>query len=104
MSDRQLQPHDIRQGADEKIARSVTVTSWGTTPTDVTVKTYDLSGATPTDVSATVHTGAPSVAGDVITTPLIGGLVAGRAYRVEIKFTASNGNTFEPFFIIAAEA
>jgi hypothetical protein len=46
--------------------------------------------------------GSASVAGDVITTPVVKSLVAGTQYRLEIKFTVS-GNIFEAFGFIDAE-
>jgi len=103
MTDRQLLPLKILQGVDERISRSVTVTSWGSTPTAVTVVAWDVTVTPWTNVSSTILTGAASVAGDVITTPLIGGMTAGKTYRIEITFTVASGNTFQPFFIIMAE-
>ena len=47
-------------------------------------------------------TGSASVSGDVITTPLISGLVNGTQYRVEVKWVVG-GNTFETYFWLYGE-
>jgi hypothetical protein len=90
------------QGNDETIIYSVTTTSWGSTPTNVSVKAYDVTGGTRTDVTSTVLSGNATVVGDVITLPAVTGLTAGKGYRVEVKFT-SGGNTFEPYIEVQAE-
>ena len=89
------------QGVDEAIAYAVTTTPWGSEPTSVSVKAYDLS-TNKADVSSTVLSGTPSVAGDVITLPLLTALVDGHRYRVEVKWVSS-GNTFECWFEVQAE-
>lgn len=73
----------IQQGADEVRPYKWTTTPWGSTPSSVTVTLYDGD----TDVSATNLSGSASVAGDVITTPAVTGLTAGKVYRLEIKCT-----------------
>lgn len=90
------------QGNDETIIYSVTTTPWGSTPTNVSVKAYDVTGGTRTDVTSTVLSGNATVVGNVITLPALTGLTAGKGYRVEVKFT-SDGNTFEPYLEIEAE-
>jgi hypothetical protein len=89
----------LTQGEDEQIAYTLTTTPWGSSPSDVSVVLKNSSG---TDVSATYLSGSASVAGDVITTPVVKSLVAGTQYRLEIKFTVS-GNIFEAFGFIDAE-
>jgi hypothetical protein len=84
---RQVIQSPIEQGADEEIAYTVTTTPWGSDPSDVVVKAYNLSAGY-TDVSQDVLTGNPSVNGDVITTPVVGTLT------IEIKFTVG-GNIME---------
>lgn len=86
------------QGADEKIAYTVTTTPWGSSPSTPSVVVKDDTGA---DVTATVTSGSTTVAADVITLLFIQTLTAGEVYRVEIKFT-SGGNVFECFMIIHA--
>lgn len=90
------------QGNDETIIYSVTTTSWGSTPTNVSVKAYDVTGGTRTDVTSTVLSGNATVVGDVITLPALTGLTAGKGYRVEVQFS-TGGNTFEPYLEIQAE-
>lgn len=90
------------QGKDEIIAYELTTTPWGSSPTSVAVTLWDVTAATWTDVSSTMLSGAASVAGDVITTPLVTGLTAGSTYRLEVKFS-TGGNTLEAYAVIQAE-
>lgn len=90
------------QGKDEIIAYELTTTPWGSSPTNVAVTLWDVTAATWTDVSSTMLSGAASVAGDVITTPLVTGLTAGSTYRLEVKFS-TGGNTLEAYAIIEAQ-
>lgn len=88
----------VTQGVDEQIARKITTTPWGSDPTAVSVVVKRDGG----DVTSTVMpTGSPTVAGDVITLPVLKSLSAG-IYRVEVKFT-SGGNVFETYFKVIAE-
>lgn len=88
---RRIKESPLVQGVDERIAYLLTTTPWGSSPGTITVV---LKSAAGTDVSATYLSGAASVAGDVITTPIIHSLVNDTQYRLEIKFICS-GNTFE---------
>ena len=90
------------QGNDETRIYTITSTPFGSTPTNVSVKAYDVTGGTRTDVTSTVLSGNATVVGDVITLPALTGLTAGKGYRVEVKFT-SGGNTFEPYIEVQAE-
>jgi hypothetical protein len=58
------------------------------------VKLYDITQGGSSDVSATKLTGSASAGGDVITLPVISGLVSGNRYRLDIKFT-TGGNILE---------
>ena len=89
------------QGIDEQVAYTITTTPWGTTPSAVAVKAYNVTTGF-TDVTATVLSGAASVIGNVITTPLVKSLTEGTLYRIEVKFTCS-GNILECYFEIQAE-
>ncbi len=89
------------QGEDEQIAYSITTTPWGSDPSSVVVVVKDES-ADFADVTDTVTSGSASANGDIITTPIIKSLTAGRTYRVEVKF-ASGANVFECYFRIRAE-
>lgn len=92
----------LKQGTDESIVYSITTTSWGSSPTNVIVKGYDVSTGGRDDVSTNILSGSASVSGDVITLPVIQSLLANKTYRIEIKFT-SGGNTFEPYLLIQSE-
>jgi len=96
---REIIESPLVQGADESIAYVLTTTPWGSSPTSVAVKVYDVL-ASDTDVTSTIiPSGTPSVNGDDITLPALKSMTAGKRYRVEIKFTCS-GNTFETFAIV----
>lgn len=90
------------QGADEKIAYRLTTTPWGSTPSSVVVKCYDITTGARTDVTSTNLSGSASVDGDVITCPILQTLTAGNTYRMEIQFV-SGGNTWECFVVVRAE-
>ena len=90
------------QGADEIIAYELTTTPWGTSPTSVAVTLWDITSAAWVEKTTTMLSGSASVAGDVITTPLVTGLTAGNIYRLEVKFT-TGGNTLEAYAVIQAE-
>lgn len=92
----------LKVGEDESIAYGLDVSAWGSGPTGVEVKAYDITDNARTDVSLSVLSGSPSVAGDIITLPKIENLSDGHTYRVEIKFSLS-GNTFEPFMVVIGE-
>jgi hypothetical protein len=96
---RQFKESPILQGVDEKIAYQLTTTPWGSSPGSVTVVLKDAESV---DVSATCLSGSASVSGNVITTPLVQSLVAGQAYRLEIKFTCGS-NVFEAWGEIRGE-
>jgi hypothetical protein len=86
------------QTTDEQIVYSITTTNWGSDPSSVSVKAYNVSGNA--DVTATVlPTNSPSVADDVITLSPLKSLVKGNTYRIEIKFT-SGDNIFECYFLV----
>lgn len=96
------QPREIfpprQQSSRERVAYSVTTTAWGGSPTGVVVVTLDMM-AGGADVTATKTSGVAGVVGDVITTPLIVGLVAGRSYEVHIVFV-TGVNTWDAYFVL----
>jgi hypothetical protein len=55
------------------------------------------------DLSATLMTGSAFVEGDAVYTPFIRSLVAGKVYRVNVRFTSA-GNTRERWFRVRARA
>lgn len=97
---RKIKESPIRQGEDEQIAYNLTTTPWGSSPTSLSVALKTLPDLT--DVSSTHLSGSASAVGDVITTPVVSGLEAGKTYRMEIKFTVS-GNVMEAWAVIEAE-
>lgn len=90
-----------QQRPDESVAYQVTLDSSYASPSTPVSKLYDTTDET--DVSATKLSGSAAINGQVYTSPLVIGLVAGRAYRLEFQFV-SGGNTFEPYLIIVGVA
>ena len=89
------------QGVDERIAYVLTTTPWGSSPTGVSVKAFDVNAGAYTEVTATVLSGSATVSGDRITLPLVHSLTD-HLYRIEIIFICS-GNTFEAIIYINGE-
>lgn len=89
---------DIRQGQDEEIPYALTTTPWGAIPSNAEVKAYDVSDSYK-DVTAEILSGATTISGDVITTPVVKSLTDDHTYRIEIKFT-TGGKVLECFFLI----
>lgn len=102
-SRREVVESPLEQGEDERIAYPLTTTPWSSSPTSpaCVLKLVDPSGDM-TDVSSTNLSGAPSVVGDVITSPLVISLIANNKYRLEFKWTTA-GNTWESYLIIFAK-
>jgi hypothetical protein len=90
------------QGTRESIAYKITTTPWGSDPSGVTVKAFDVTKGDRTDVSSTKLVGSPSVDEDVITLPALSGLTVGNLYRLEVNFV-SGGNTWEAYFYVLGE-
>jgi hypothetical protein len=101
MSRRRVLESNLRQGEDEAVAYSITTTPWGSDPSDPQVNVYDVN-ANYADVSDACLDGEAQVFGDVITTPRITNLTAGRTYRVDVQFTV-DGNLLEAYFLLRAE-
>ncbi len=101
---REFRESPVSQGVDEEIVYTVTTTAWGSNPSSVVVKVFDVSVASAkTDVTATVMpTGTASATGDLIALPTLKALTVGHSYRIEVKFE-SEGNIFEAFGIVNAE-
>jgi hypothetical protein len=100
---REAKESPLTQGADEEIIYTLTTTPWGSTPTSLAVKVYDISSAK-TDVTTTnMPTNSPTANGDVISLSPLKLLTAGKRYRVEVKFT-SGGSVYEVYFHVDAEA
>ena len=91
------------QGVGEEIAYTLTTTPWGASPTSVSLTVRDVTDAQPgADVTATVAPGSCTVAGDVITTPLIKSLTVAHVYRVELAFRCG-AQKFVAWFELEAE-
>jgi hypothetical protein len=99
---REVNESGLGQGQDEALVYTLNVSPWGSAPTGVQVKIYDITGGAYTDTSSTMLTGAASVADDDITLPELSGLVANHNYRLEVKFTIGD-NTFEAWCLIKGE-
>jgi hypothetical protein len=92
---------EIEQGVLERIAYRVTVPeSWGT-PATATFILYDITKGAETNVTSTKLSGAGSVAGAEITTPLVISLVAQHQYELHTTFVTGS-NTLD--FIIPIRA
>lgn len=86
-----------QQRPDERVAYQVTIDTTYPTPSSPLCTLWDLTDTT--DVTATKLSGSAAIVGQVMTSPLVIGLVVGRVYRLEFQFQ-SGGNTFEPFLKI----
>lgn len=89
----------LYQGEDEKIIYTLDTTPWGNNPSDIVVTIYDKNRI---DYSSTCLSGSASANGNIITTPKVQNLTAGKQYQFEIRFTIST-NVLEAFAIIHAE-
>lgn len=98
-STREVREGTQPQGVDERIVYRLDVTNWGNSPTSVSVVVKDRAGI---DVTATVMTGSASVAGNIISLPVLHSLTATVIYRVEVKFTI-DGNVLEAYVYVRAE-
>ena len=94
----------VYQGEDETIAYSITVpTSWGTSDfSSISCILFEDPEGDNDDVSATKLSGSASASGQVITTKAVTGLTAATDYRLDVKFTSSEGNILECYMIIKA--
>jgi len=89
------------QGVEEEIVYTLTVpTTWGTPTGTPTVKAYSYVPSTDTyaDVTSTViPTGSATIASQVISLPTIKSLTVDTIYRVEVKFSTSEGDVKEAY-------
>lgn len=95
---------DNDQGADEQITYVLDTSNFPSAPPNagaVTVKVYSLPDLT--DVTTSVTSGSVSVSGDNITFPTVKSLTAGTVYRIEVKWTGSDGDVYEAYGILKAE-
>lgn len=101
--DRKFKESPFGQGENERVAYPLTVPArWATPPfTGISVQLKLLHNLQ--DVSAAHLSGSPTAVGNVITTPFIHSLQAGKKYRLEILFTDASGSTKEAYGIIEGE-
>lgn len=95
---REFRESPWEQGIDEQIAYRVTTTPWGGGSSSPAV-TVTLNGE---DVTDAVTEGNASGDGDTITTPVIQGLTAGNTYRLEVRWTTTDGRVLEAYGYIKA--
>lgn len=99
----------LSQGEDEAISYYFSSTPWGTTPTSVSVKVFDVTDAESKadwdDVTATVMpTNTPTASGNTITLSKLRSLTDAHVYRIEVKFSVPELGDCEAYgFIIAGE-
>ena len=86
------------QGIHEECAYRVDTTVWGGYDSDVAVRL--IRGGD--DVSESNLSGDPSVAGNIITTPLVVGLGAGIKYSLHIGWK-HDGNVYDAYTYIIGE-
>ena len=91
-----------RQGEEEQIAYKIDVSNWGDNPTNVSAKAYALPYCSADITESVMPTNTPSVSGNVITLSPLKGLIAGRMYRIEVKFKIGS-NVLECWFKVACE-
>ncbi len=91
----------VEQGIEEAIAYRIKTTPWGKGPTYVACTLWDVSQTEWADATADLI-GGPAVNGDQIITAKVSGLNAGHRYRLEVKFTCEDGNTYECYLVINA--
>ena len=84
---RRIRESPLYQGADERLAYTLTTTPWVSAPTSPVLTIKDSDGV---DVTATYSTGSTTASGDVITLARIISLVAGAKYRMEVKWTVGS--------------
>lgn len=102
--DREVVESPIRQGEDERIPYKLTTTPWGTGPSLAEIKVKDITlGYVDVTIAVTQPpSGPPTIAGDVITMPVLFGLERGHSYRAEFAFWIGT-TKYEPFAIINCE-
>lgn len=85
-NDRYVDQSPFYMGRNEKKAFTLDTTPWGGSPATPVCTLFDITDVE-TDVSGTKLSGSASVAGAIITTPLVQLLTVGSQYLLEIKWT-----------------
>lgn len=96
---REIKEGTQEQGVEEEVVYTLTVPStWGTPTGTPTIKVYSFINGAYTDVTSTViPTGSASIASQVITLPTIKAMTVDVTYRVEMKFSITEGGVKEPY-------
>lgn len=107
MSAREVTFSPFEQGTGERVAHSVDFAAQGsgvvTAPASATVTAYDVTDGALTDVTSTVlPSGTASVAGSVVTAPLLRALTASHDYRLEFAATGADGQIEVLYLIVKA--
>ena len=94
----------LYQSASEKLVYKITTTNWASDPTVTDDSIVVIDEYTGEDVTDTVFPiNEPSVGtgdnSDVISTSLLGGLVEGHRYRVEVPFVVGSNEWELRFFV-----
>jgi len=87
------------QGIEEEVTYTLTVpTTWGTPTGTPTVKGYSYIDGTYTDVTSTIFpAGSASIASQVITLPECKAMTENVRYRIECKFSTTEGDIKEAY-------
>lgn len=98
---REVQESPYIQGPNERVAYALTTTLLGSSPTNLVIKVYDITDSdNESEVTIVVTSGNAAAVGDVVTTPYIQLLTTGKKYRLQVRFTDANSNTWEEYGII----
>jgi|WetSurMetagenome_2_1015567.scaffolds.fasta_scaffold774716_2 hypothetical protein len=92
----------INQGEQEEVDYTLTVTPWGSNPTDALVQVIDRTDNDQDVTSSVTDDATADIVGDEITTPLIKSLTAEHLYRVYVQFKIGI-KTLRAYFEIEAE-
>lgn len=88
----------VAQRVGERIAYTLDTTPYGGSPSAVVCELRDLHAGA--DAPGLLD-GAHGIAGSVVTTPRVVGLVAGRTYRLTVQFE-TGGQRYRPYVDIKA--
>lgn len=89
------------QRPDEQVVRTVDVTTWGDGPTSPTAAVWEVGATSSTDVTSTaILSGSPSVASNVISTPVVQSLEDGKRYHLVITFALGSNPALQVYWDI----
>ena len=100
MSERHLIAEDT-QRPDEQVVRTVDVSAWGNSPTGPSVAVWKVEKSSSEDVTDdAVIEGDAEVEGNVIATPVIGNLVDGAKYHIEVTFALGDNPVLQVYWLV----